>query len=1225
MRHRPDRKASRDSGTRRGDAAGSSRPVAGRSPLPGGSTSLPVARGWITRSVRAASALVLLLLTQVGCRSEPPLFELRSEAQTGITFVNLVQEDDTLYNPLDFNYIYNGGGVAIADFNGNGLPDIYFTGNMVPNRLYLNRGDFRFDDVTEAAGVAAEGVWSTGVSVVDINQDGLPDIYVSVAGPGAEADRANLLFVNQGIDENGVPRFVEQAEDYGIADTGYSTHAVFFDYDLDGDLDLFLLTNAEDSQPNALRPRRLDGQAESTDRLYRNNGDGTFTDVSREAGILIEGYGLGVVVTDLDGDGWPDIYVANDFQPNDVIWINNRDGTFTNRAPEYLKVQSHAAMGMDIADINNNGLPDIVVLDMLPADNLRQKMMHLGGRETTVRRAQALGYQPQYARNTLQLNNGPGPNGEPSFSEIGQLAGVHATDWSWAALLADFDNDGFRDLFVSNGYGRDVTNLDFIAFSNRYLLSMPQEQRRAETRQAMRELAEVRIPNFLFRNNGDLTFTDQSRAWGLHHPSISHGVAYADLNNDGDLDLVVNNMNGPAFILENRSERLLPGRRNFLRLELRGPHGNLGGYGAKVTIRNGEMKQYHEHTPYRGYKSSVEQVVHFGVGSTTSVESLEIVWPDGLSQRLTNVPANQVLRLDHADAARRPPSEAAPPAYLFEPAEDGGGLSHRHHERYFDEFLHTPLLPHRHSQQGPGVAVGDVTGNGLDDVFVGADQEHPKEIFLQTAPGRFERRLLDAETRYEDRGALFFDANGDGHLDLYVVSGGAFLSEDGGSYQDRLYVNDGTGRFHRDVDALPRITASGATVIAADFDGDGDLDLFVGGRIVPGHYPLPARSYLLRNDTRPGGPPRFTDVTEELAPGLAEAGLVTSALWTDFDGDGQIDLVLVGEWMPITFFRNENGRFRNVTESTGLGATEGWWNSIVAGDFNNNGRTDYLVGNLGLNSRLRASEEQPVRVHAADLNGTGMVVPVLSHYIEGKSYPIAPRDFLVEQMFSTEFRFPRYIDYARVTLEQMLSAEERAKAFVGRSATFASSHLENLGGGKFAIRPLPLEAQVAPMFGMLVGDYDGDGELDVLMVGNSHATEPQRGRYTASTGAVLLGNGRGEFRHLNGARSGFLVDGDAKAIAEVLVGEERSLVIVTQNDDSVRIFSPAVEPAHVVRVQPEDAFALLTFADGKRRRDEFYHGSAYLSQSSRFLRISPGIREAVIYDFRGRSRTYRFP
>jgi enediyne biosynthesis protein E4 len=1182
-------------------------------------------RGHLSTAAARGILLAAIVLTVGACWSEPTLFEMRSSKHTGITFANSVVEDDTLFNSVDFDYIYNGGGVAVGDFNNDGLQDIYFTGNMVPNRLYLNQGDFRFEDVTGTAGVAAAGIWSTGVSVVDINQDGWLDIYVSVAGPGPEAGRANLLFVNQGPDENGVPRFVEQAAAWGIADTGYSTHAVFFDYDLDGHLDLFLLTNAEDPHPNALRPRVLDGTAESTDRLYRNNGDGTFTDVSREAGILIEGYGLGVVVTDLNQDGWPDIYVANDFQPNDVIWINNGDGTFTNRAPEYLKVQSHAAMGMDIADISNNGFPDIVVLDMLPTDNLRQKMMHLGGSAGVFARQLELGYQPQYSRNTLQLNNGPGPGGAPSFSEIGRLAGVDATDWSWAALLADFDNDGWRDLYVSNGYGRDVTNLDFLAFTNRYTMSLPPEQRRAEVRKALWELSEVRISNFLFRNNGDLTFTDETRAWGLHVPSVSHGVAYADLNNDGDLDLVVNNMNGPAFILENRSERLLAGRRNFLRIELRGPPGNLGGYGAKLTIRTGGTQQFHEHTPYRGYKSSVEQIVHFGLGSAARVESLEIVWPDGRHQRLTEVAANQVLRVDHASATPRAAPEAVQPALLFEPAAQDGGLSFRHIERYLAEFRQTPLLPHKHSQKGPGIAVGDVTGNGLDDVYLGTDQGQAKEIFLQTAPGRFERRVVDEETGYEDMGALFFDANGNGHLDLYVVSGGAYLSDDGSIYQDRLYLNDGTGRFRRDHDALPPITASGASVVAADFDGDGDLDLFVTGRVVPGRYPLPARSYLLRNDTRPGGPVRFTDVTEEIAPGLAEIGLVSSALWTDFDGDGRVDLILVGEWMPITFFRNTGGRFTNVTGATGLGPTDGWWNSIVAGDFNNNGRTDYIVGNLGLNSRYRTSPQQPVRVHAADFNGNGTVVPVLSQYLDGTSYPSAPRDYLVEQMFSMEFRFPRYIDYAHATLDQMLSRAIQQHAYAAQSVTFASSFLENMGDGRFTLRPLPIGAQMAPAFGMLVGDHDGDGNLDVLMVGNSHAAEPQRGRYTASTGTVLLGDGRGEFRHLNGIQSGFFVDGDAKAIAELLLDNGRSLVLVTQNDDSLRIFARAAPPGGVLRLQHGDAYALLTFADGTIRREEFHYGSTYLSQSSRFLRISSALREAVVHDFQGRSRTYQFP
>jgi enediyne biosynthesis protein E4 len=1165
-------------------------------------------------------ALLLLLAAAAGCRGEPTLFELRSARHTGIHFVNAVQEDDSIFNPLDFDYLYNGGGVAIGDFNNDGLPDIYFTGNMVSSRLYLNRGNLRFEDVTEIAGVGTS-VWSTGAAVVDIDQDGLLDIYVSVAGRVPEEERANLLFVNQGPGPDGIPRFVEQAAQWGIADTGYSTQGVFFDYDGDGLLDLYVLTNAEEPQPNALRARRMDGEGESTDRLYRNNGDGTFSDVSREAGIVVEGLGLGVLVVDLNQDGWPDVYVANDFQSNDLVWINNGDGTFTNRAAEYLKYQSHSAMGLDIADIDNDGLPDIFVLDMLPPGNERQKMMHQGSSYEGVQRALEMGYEPQYVRNTLQLHNGFRPDGRPSFSEIGQLAGVHQTDWSWAALLADFDNSGFRDLLVTNGYGRDVTNLDFIAMTRRYRMSMDREEVRAENRRAVKEIDEVRIPNFVFANNGDLTFTDRTAAWGLRQATISHGAAYADLDGDGDLDLVINNMGERAFIYENRSERFAD--RNFLRAELRGPAGNLQGIGAKVIAYVGEHRKYHDHTPYRGYKSTVENTLHFGLGAATGVDSLEVFWPDGLHQVLRGIAANQVIDLHHRDAGPGRPLPRAVPAYLFHEAAPAPGLEYRHVEREFVDFVLTPLLPHKHSRNGPGIAVGDVTGNGLDDVYIGTDRGTPKEIFIQVEPGRFEKRLVDGDTEREDMGALFFDADGDGHLDLYVVSGGSFPVREG-LYQDRLYINDGRGNFRLAEGALPRIDASGASVVAADFDGDGDLDLFVAGRIVPGRYPLPARSYILRNDTRPGGPPRFTDVTDEVAPGLAEIGLVSSALWTDFDGDGRPDLVLVGEWMPLTFFRNEGGRFTDVTASTGLGATEGWWNSIVAGDFNNSGRTDYIVGNLGLNSRFRASEREPVRVHAADFDRNGTIDAVLSHFIQGRSYPIASRDRVVEQMMAMEFRFPRYLDYARVTLEEMLSEQERASAHVARSVTFASAFLENLGDGRFELRPLPLPAQKAPAFGMLAGDFDGDGNLDVLMVGNSYAAEPQIGRYAASTGSLLLGDGRGGFRHLGGTESGFLVDGDAKAIAEVMVGGARSLLLVTQNDDALRVFTRSGEPGRVVPLGARDAFALVTLVDGAVRREEFHFGSTYLSQSTRHLRVPATARQAVIVEFNGNRRTITF-
>ncbi len=1136
------------------------------------------------------------------------LFKRLSADRTGISFRNEVREDEA-HNLFTYTNLYTGAGVAAGDINNDGLTDLYLSGNMTSGRLYLNQGNLTFEDITETAGVHTTR-WGTGVSMADLNADGWTDIYVCVSGADTGARRANLLYIN-----NHDNTFTESAARYGLADPRPTMHAAFFDYDRDGDLDVFMIVNpaALGKDVNRIGTRQLDGASPSTDVLYRNNGDNTFTDVSRQAGILAEGYSLGLAVSDLTADGWPDVYISNDFIGNDVLYVNNGDGTFTDRAAALLKHTSYAGMGNDVADINNDGLPDIVELDMRPEDNFRQKLILPATGYDRFRLALAHGYQPQHTRNTLQLNQGEG-----RFSEIGFLAGVSSTDWSWSALLADYDNDGDRDLFVTNGFYRDLGDLDYIRYQNTYNGTIGSARARMQEKlRAVKALQGVPLHNYLFENTGRLTFADRSADWGMAEEGFSNGAAYVDLDNDGDLELVVNNFNEEAHVYENRSR---PGHnRHFLRIRLKGSRANPGGIGARVTLTAGGRTQFAEHFLSRGYESSVDPTLHFGLGAARQADRVAITWPDGKHQVLHDVKADRLLTIDYQAAADRPAETARQTPPLFTEVTGTCGTGYRHRENDFVDFKTQPLLPHMHSRSGPGLAVGDVNADGLDDFFVGGAAGAAGALFVQGHGGTFGRRPLPGmDTLAEQTGVLLFDADGDGDPDLYAAGGGSEHPKGSAHYQDQLYLNDGAGHFVRAPGALPDLRGSHSGVVAADYDRDGDLDLFVGGRVVPGAYPTVPRSALLRNDSGRDGC-RFTDVTARVSPGLATAGMVTSALWSDYDNDGWADLVVAGEFMPLRFYRNQGGKLTEATEQTGLANTSGWWNSLTGGDFDADGDTDYLAGNLGLNARYRAGAAEPLCIYAGDYNKDGTLDAVMTHHLGGEQHLVHTRDELVDQMREMRARFRTYKDYAGATFEESFLPEELDSAYVVCSQRLESSYVENLGGGKFRIRPLPAEAQLAPVFGMLADDFDGDGHLDALLAGNSYATEATTGRYDASVGLLLRGDGKGGFLPVAARRSGFWADGDAKGMARLLRGDGRPLLLVSNNDGPLQAFEPTGTAAYY-RPGPRDAYAEITLADGRTCRHEFYYGSTYLSQSARLLRYPANAVRVRVVDYRGNGR-----
>lgn len=1072
---------------------------------------------------------------------EKSLFVPMEASETGVDFSNDIKFDKD-FNIYTYRNFYNGGGVAIGDINNDGLVDIYLTSNQGKNKLYLNKGDFKFDDISESAGVEGTRAWSTGVAMADVNGDGLLDIYVCNSGDIKGDNKQNELFIN-----NGDLTFSEEAEKYGLADKGFTTHAAFFDYDKDGDLDAYILNNSYQAigSFNLRKNERPKRDSLGGDKLFRNE-NGKFIDVSEQAGIYgsVIGFGLGVTVGDVNNDTWPDIYVCNDFFERDYLYINKKDGTFSEQLTDAMKSISAASMGADFADINNDGRLDLFVTEMLPFDYPRLKSNTTFEDWNRYTYNISNDYYHQFTRNTFQLNNGDG-----TFSEIGRLAGVEATDWSWGALLFDMNNDGLRDIFVSNGIRQDLTNQDFLQYAaSEEFVKTVVSGNKVDYKKLVEVIPSQPLSNFAFINKGNLKFENESQQLGLSEPKFSNGSAYGDLDNDGDLDLVISNVDSKVSIYKNRSTELL--KNNFIKIELKGEGKNTFAVGAQVEVDLPNKKLYGEQVLTRGFESSVDPRINFGLGKDSVINMLTIRWPSGKVTVLKDAQVNQILKADERDAVDNAPtnSEMIKVEPVFVQRTESSIDAHT--ENDFNDFDRDRLLYHMMSNEGPKICVADVNKDGLDDFYFGSAKDASGHLYVQSPGGAFKKtneKLFEEDKVSEDCGCEFFDADKDGDADLYVTTGSTELPTSSTALLDHLYINDGKGNFKKSQQLLPTANFESTSVVrVSDFDNDGDKDLFVGVRVQPFVYGVATNGYLLSND----GKGNFLDVTSTIGSALKGVGMVTDATWVDLDNDQDEDLVVVGEWMSVMTFINNKGIFSDETQKFGLAQTEGWWNRVIAKDIDKDGDQDLVVGNHGLNSRFKASAEKPVNMYVNDFDHNGSVEQIICRWWEDKEYPMSLRHDLLSQMPELKKKFPDYKSFKEAGLREIFSDEQMKGALILRARTLATSVLLN-EGSTFKLMELPIEAQYSPVYALMAQDFDGDGKVDILLGGNNYRTKPEVGRYDASYGALLKGHGDGTFEFVPASKSGVLIHGEIRDFKEIKRNGKLQVMVTRNNDTPV--------------------------------------------------------------------------